>query len=677
MEPPTPVKMTEATDKSLFLKEMGAHAQDSVETILCFKCGACIITENAARLILWGHPVECRMFNMRCKRGKEENILKAKQLANRMECAGENEKGVFQALVCIVCDRHIIGTEQVCHLTKEQLLKNKLRLGVESYNKFYMNNGYKPLHPELVKQYEVDGMDGLLLSQRSRCETGGYVACQSCRDSITKNSSYQSPPKYAIANGFVIGHIPKVLVLRNKDGTTTTRTLEDDDITDILRAMLAPTRAYGYTFSYFGGAQQSIQGHYIFYEVDQTYMGSVMNNIQSTGANPHIHIVLGGRYTPSQKRIIENKREVDTKLYTDLMTWFIQESGHPGYESVTVPEECPKPTLVREETDKQNTVDDPVDETIENEFDGGTYYFSSANDPSTDTGIHDTHLKFTKSLLNRTPPTLLAYGGEYKSGSGLLLEDVLPTAFPFGLGGPRMPRRAGVSLEKCLAHYGRLSLDQFMRGDFCLIANHMLDRQLSYTSGKVKCRAHIDGVPLAEKISRLTVKDFEDVASGSNTSNSATSQLLQSVSASCKAMGHTSEAAAYWRRIFFALSDRRGMNACMLTVTPNDLATFSVKVLAMPGKKVRCHRVQFPDGYLDRVLDRYPLILLLTFLVHSTSSHHSIRQRQSAYLTLKYAKRHGLTSQERAHCTFKVSCRLYWKCFWLGTQTLKLAQREA
>lgn len=94
MEPPTPVKMTEATDKSLFLKEMGAHAQDSVETILCFKCGACIITENAARLILWGHPVECRMFNMRCKRGKEENILKAKQLANRMEC--EDEKGVFQ-----------------------------------------------------------------------------------------------------------------------------------------------------------------------------------------------------------------------------------------------------------------------------------------------------------------------------------------------------------------------------------------------------------------------------------------------------------------------------------------------------------------------------------------------------------------------------------------------------
>ena len=520
------------------------------------------------------------------KRSKEERILEAKQLANRMECTGK--KGVFQALVCIVCDRHIIGTEKVCHLTKDRLLKNKLRLGVENYNKFYTDNGYRPLHLELVKQYEVDDMAGLLLSQRSRCETDGYVACQSCHGSITNNSSYQSPPKYAIANGFVIGHIPKVLVLRNKDGTTREpRTLKEGEITDILRAMLAPTRAYGYTFSYFAGAQQSIQGHYMFYEVDQTYMGSVINDIQSTGANPHIHIVLGGRYTPSQKRIIEKKTDVDTKLYTDLMTWFIQESGHPGYESVTVPEDCPKPTLVREETEKQNNVDDEVDAKIEEQFESGTYYFSSANAPSSDTGVHDTHLKFTKSLLNRTPPTLLAYGGEYKSGRGLLLENVLPTAFPFGLGGPRMPRRNAVSLEKCLAHYGRLSLTQFMRGDFCLIANHMLDRQLSYTSGKVKCRANIDGVTLAEKISQLTVKDLEDVASGSNTSNSATSQLLTSVSASCKAMGHTSEAAAYWRRIFFALSDRYGMNAFMLTVTPNDLHTYSVKVLAVPSEKVR------------------------------------------------------------------------------------------
>ncbi len=149
-----------------------------------------------------------------------------------------------------------------------------------------------------------------------------------------------------------------------------------------------------------------------------------------------------------------------------------------------------------------------------------------------------------------------------------------------------MLRRTQVSIEKSLAHYGRLSLDQFKRGDFCLICHHMLDRQLSYTSGKVKCRANVDGVPIAERISQLTVKDLEDVVSGANT-NSTAIQLLSSVSASCKAMGHTSEAAAHWRRIFFALSDRHGLNPFMLTVTPNDLVNFSVRVIALSGKKVR------------------------------------------------------------------------------------------
>ena len=147
-------------------------------------------------------------------------------------------------------------------------------------------------------------------------------------------------------------------------------------------------------------------------------------------------------------------------------------------------------------------------------------------------------------------------------------------------------RRTKISMEACLKHYGRLSLPQFMRGDFCLLANSMLDRQLSYTSGKVKCRSNIGGVPLAEKISQLTVKDLEDVVSGDNT-NSTANQLLTSVSASCKAMGHTSEAAAHWRRVYFALGDRCGMNAVMLTVTPNDLASFSVRVIALAGEEVR------------------------------------------------------------------------------------------
>jgi len=529
------------------------------------------------------------------RKSKEERILEATHYANRTACP--DKKGVFRANICIVCDCHIIGTEKICYLTKDELLKNDHRIGLQSYNDFYTkasNGGYSELLPEseLVKQYTVEGMEGLLLSRRSRHtienNTDIYEACQSCHDSITKSYKNKSPPKFAIANGFVIGQIPGVIEIVDKDGTKRKVVIEflDKDgikrnkITDIVRAMVAPSRAYGYTFAYFAGAQQSIQGHFSFFEVDQSLVGATLRQIEASGANPHVHIVLAGRFTPSQKTIVRKKTEVDTKLVTDLLTWFIQ-NGHKGFKEFKPPEECQPPKIVEEDG-----VDNEVDSKVESQFDGGTYYFSSAYAPSSDTGVHGTQLKFTKSLLERTPPTLLAYGGDYVGGRSLKLENVIPTAFPWGVGGPEMPRRTQVSIEKSLAHYGRLSLDQFMKGDFCLLISHMLDRRLSYTSGKLKCRSNIDGIPLAEKISRLTIKDLEDVVSGDDT-NVIANQLLTSVSASCKAMGHTSEAAAHWRRIYFALSDRFGLNAFMLTVTPNDLASFSVRVIALAGEEVR------------------------------------------------------------------------------------------
>ena len=97
-----------------------------------------------------------------------------------------------------------------------------------------------------------------------------YEACQSCHESITKSYKNKSPPKFAIANGFVIGQIPGVIEIVDEDGTKRKVVVDENKITDIVRAMVAPTRAYGYTFAYFAGAQQSIQGHFAFFEVDQS-----------------------------------------------------------------------------------------------------------------------------------------------------------------------------------------------------------------------------------------------------------------------------------------------------------------------------------------------------------------------------------------------------------------------
>lgn len=51
--------------------------------------------------------------------------------------------------------------------------------------------------------------DGLLLSDRAKYNETGVYACESCSTSLKRD--FNSPPKRAIANGFVIGHLPETI----------------------------------------------------------------------------------------------------------------------------------------------------------------------------------------------------------------------------------------------------------------------------------------------------------------------------------------------------------------------------------------------------------------------------------------------------------------------------------
>ena len=70
-------------------------------------------------------------------------------------------------------------------------------------------------------------------------------------------ASKKNPPKFAIANGFVIGSLQQVIKFFNKEGQRVTRKVENDELTDILKTMVAPLRPYGCVFAYSGGAQKS------------------------------------------------------------------------------------------------------------------------------------------------------------------------------------------------------------------------------------------------------------------------------------------------------------------------------------------------------------------------------------------------------------------------------------
>ncbi len=151
------------------------------------------------------------------------------------------------------------------------------------------------------------------------------------------------PPKFAIANGFVYGSMQQVLQWTTANGEKKSRVIAEHELTNLLKAMMAPVRPCGLIFSYKGGAQKILIGNYQFFELDQNRIGGVIHQLNKSGIGEHIYCVLCGRMTVDQKRIIRERSTLDTQLFIDFMTWFVQQSGHPGFKDTSIPEECPQP----------------------------------------------------------------------------------------------------------------------------------------------------------------------------------------------------------------------------------------------------------------------------------------------------------------------------------------------
>ena len=295
--------------------------------------------------------------------------------------------------------------------------------------------------------------------------------------------------------------------------------------------------------------------------------------------------------TPDQKQIVRKRSQIDTELYIDILTWFVKESGHSAFLNISIPEDCPQPLLVKDNPTKNNT-DNPFDKTVESNYEGGTYYFSSAQDPSQHTSVYGSSDIFALAMFQRSAPTLLAYGGTYAKNADMKIENILPFAFPFGIGGPKMEQRVKVSLELCIQLYMRLSLEQFMEGPTILVLNHIYNRQMSYKTGVMTCRSTIDGIPLGEKLSTLSTEDFEQIDDNNNVNlNPITNSFLKAISTTCKAMGHTEEAAKDARRRCFAMLDFFGLNSLFISTTPDDECSFRVRLYYKPHSWVSPSRI--------------------------------------------------------------------------------------
>jgi hypothetical protein len=103
-----------------------------------------------------------------------------------------------------------------------------------------------------------------------------------------------------------------------------------------------------------------------------------------------------------------------------------------------------------EDIPTKNNTDKSAHKTVKTNYEGGTYYFSSAQDPSQHTSVYGSSDIFALAMFQCSAPSLLAYGGTYAKNAEMKIENILPFAFPFGIGGPKMQQRVKVSLELCI-----------------------------------------------------------------------------------------------------------------------------------------------------------------------------------------------------------------------------------
>ncbi len=519
---------------------------------------------------------------------------------------GENHR----APVCVVCDRFIIKHEDLNWVEKKNLLQHGVRLSRAEYEIHHST-----LLPDSLKeQYMVEDSDlkHLLLSPRAGRKDDSYMCCSSCKTSLRPHLVNTAPPRNAIANGFVIGKVPDEVV-------------SEDEITDVLAAMIAPVRPFMHVVSYTGGQHKTIKGNVTFFQNSVFHTASVLNNYLKTGANPNVYCVLCGRFTPKQREIVQKKMKLDLRSFKRLVQWFVTDSNHEAFAEVDPDmENWPQP-VVLESSANQNNTDEEEDVDVESTTEGTRYYFPSAHQPNSQTANCHTQQEFARSMMNGTAPTLLFLPGDYENERNTPIENIFPLVFPYGTGGFRMKhgRRNRMSMEATMEHYLGLSLAQFHRPDFVLAISSMLMRSKAFNSGIIKCRTKERGVTLAEKFSRLTEQEVALAADRADTGLNAggtAGRFLSAVSTSCRPLGHSNEAAEYARRQFMAYCDRFGMPNLFVTVTPDDSMSFRIKVFARSGQTVPLPSFSWSDeecvldlAVREKIRTSYPGLCSLDF----------------------------------------------------------------
>jgi hypothetical protein len=514
--------------------------------------------------------ISSRVQNRSCIEKCHANLFKEQLTVGEADYV--KEIPMYKSLVCIVCDCFITGRDEYNWISRDTLLYHK---NILSYKYFYKDG----INEVLKRQYYVGDplLEDLLLSPRARRKRDchSYMCCISCYEPLEEKKLQKKPPKYAISNGFAIGHMPESIA---------------KNITPLVNNLVAPVRAFNFFVSFNGGKEQKITGNFTFFAQDVAQNIGALQHTSITSNNPSVFVVLLGSFTQRQLEKIRTEGSYSVETFREVYSFLHQNNYH--YCTLPAVSNVPLPVIeqvrLNEEADSEE--ENPSNQGEEHIY--WKYWFPASDEPNNVSGIYNNQCDFARALFVGETPTLFYH--PTKIVSFAMLSQLLPIAFPFGTGDVDCKRRPAVNEVECLQHYLRLSLPCFQEGQSILIIHHMFQRRKSFLTGITKCNITNNGNTIADQIAAVTVEDLDIAinqikrATGvKNTGESVeepvnhhVNELLHCIKTSCVPIGYTNEAAAEARNKMFALWMTFGPPSLLFTFSPCDECSFRMKLHA-------------------------------------------------------------------------------------------------
>ena len=479
---------------------------------------------------------------------------------------------------CLTCDR-LLEWDDDAFISKSRLKSLQSKLSGE-------NPIFRTLHRDIKEYYtyERDGtepwMAPMFLSPRGVFDPEeGFACCQTCCKQLNTETKPNRVklPRYAIATGNVIGGAPPELT----------------ELNEVELALVSLARLDKHVFTFYGGAHKSMRGWHNLYENDVEHIAGVLQQLEQFQAGNLVACVLQGPFTSFQLNKVREQTTVRPGVVLQAMWWL--KHNNRLYKDIKIPtaEELPRPIIIddSEHVESENT-------DIESRFEY-TVVFPGTEEINDTNGGQISQEEFKRQVIDSmdmsTDATLISRPTQHrlKDYEGDALFRAFPLQFPYGYG-PVIPPSTSSKVStqdtakvkaEYLCHLQRLSIREMQRGDFILVLHNMYERQRAVRIAYLRCLHKVGEDSIAEHFANMTIPQLQSAINRAQShlplNDSITHQLLRSIDAVCKNMGHSNDAAKSARLKMFANTVRFGQGSIFFTVTPDDGNSFRIQIYVL------------------------------------------------------------------------------------------------